>query len=93
MIIDFQGSCPYDQAVDLISSLPLPTVYPSAEYVLAPCSCTDCQRRGLGLFESMDFTTWGFGEWALVGLGAYMIFATVSTTKQEFRKAKRRFRR
>jgi hypothetical protein len=35
---------------------------------LGPQSC------GLGLFDSMDFSTWGFGEYLVIGLGAYLAF-------------------
>lgn len=36
---------------------------------------------GLGLFESgMDFTAWGWPEWSIAVLGAYMLLSTVFTT-------------
>ena len=27
--------------------------------------------RGMGLFDSLDFTTWGWGEWVALAAGAY----------------------
>ena len=42
-----------------------------------------CSGKGMGLFDSgMDFTTWGLPEWSIVGLGAYMVFSTLFTTKR-----------
>lgn len=52
---------------------------------MATC-CDSCAHggscgRGLGLFDSgWDISTWGWQEWAIVALGGYMLFSTVSTT-------------
>ena len=32
---------------------------------------------GLGLFDSMDFSTWGFSEWAIAAVGAYLVISLV----------------
>jgi hypothetical protein len=55
------------------------------------CGGGGCAQRGMGqdaggLFGSglfaggLDLSTWGIGEWAIVAIGAYMIFSTFSTT-------------
>jgi hypothetical protein len=48
------------------------------------CNC------GMGLFDAgMDFSQWGPGEWAVVVVGAYVLFSTVWTTGQAASYAKR----
>jgi hypothetical protein len=42
------------------------------------CAC----KGGLGLFDSMDFSTWGASEWAIVLVGGYMVISTIFTTKR-----------
>ena len=38
---------------------------------------------GSGLFEGgWDLSTWGGAEWAAVAIGAYVLWATLWTTKQ-----------
>ena len=51
------------------------------------CSGLGCKCNGLGLFDSgMDFSGWGFPEFAIVGIGAYMVLSTLSTTKRVARR-------
>jgi hypothetical protein len=48
---------------------------------------------GMGLFDSMDFTQWGVGEWAVVVLGVYVIGSILGDAgrgKQRVRKAIRK---
>lgn len=48
------------------------------------------------LFSSLDFSTWGAGEWGVVALGAYLIASLVGdtlTTVGTLKKATRRRRR
>ena len=45
------------------------------------CGCSDCSK-GLGIFDSMDFTTWGIPEWGLVVLGVFAVGSMFSTTKR-----------
>jgi hypothetical protein len=41
---------------------------------------------GLGLFDSgLDYTTWGWPEWVIVGLSGYMVLSTLMTTKRAAR--------
>jgi hypothetical protein len=50
--------------------------------------CQSCAHGGtcsggMGLFESgMDFTTWGVGEWAIVGVGLYAGLSLLGDTKR-----------
>jgi hypothetical protein len=45
---------------------------------------------GLGLFDSgMDFTTWGWPEWALVGVGVYAGLSLLGDTKRGVQRASR----
>lgn len=51
---------------------------------------------GMGLFESMDFTTWGIGEWGLIALGLYLagsVFGDVGRARKSVRRYKSRSRR
>ena len=45
--------------------------------------CGKC--GGLGLFTSMDPTTWGWQEMAVVGIGGYMLLSTFFTTTRAAR--------
>jgi len=48
---------------------------------------------GLGLFDSMDFTTWGVGEWSIVAFAGFALFSMFSTTKRGVGKVKRTVRK
>lgn len=59
------------------------------------CNCggTCGGSSGIGLFDSMDFTTWGVGEWGMVALGAYLVislFNDAGRAGKTIRKATRR---
>jgi hypothetical protein len=41
-----------------------------------------CDAPGLGVFDSMDPTTWGWQEWAIVVGAGYMLISTVFTTSR-----------
>ena len=46
------------------------------------CGCNG-KSAGMGqIFGSWDVSTWGFPEWALIGLGLYVAFSVLSTTKR-----------
>ena len=60
------------------------------------CGCGGSCKRGLGLFDSMDFTTWGPAEFAVIGVGAYLILSLAGDTRRaatSVRKSVRRRRR
>jgi hypothetical protein len=45
-------------------------------------SCAGCKsglhgHHGMGLFDSMDFTTWGWQEWGIIGAGAYLVMSII----------------
>jgi hypothetical protein len=44
---------------------------------------------GLGLFDSMDFTTWGVPEWGLIILGGYFLFSGIFTGATGVRRIKK----
>jgi hypothetical protein len=49
------------------------------------CGCDGGCSHGLGqldLFSSWDISTWGIGEWALLGLGFIGLMSVFSTTKK-----------
>lgn len=48
---------------------------------------------GFGLFDSMDFTTWGWQEWGVVGLIAWGAVGILSDVKRARRKVRRASRR
>lgn len=84
-------------------ALPMPNFMPPWPVGLAGCGCGcsgDCGVSGLtmdgtglfgsGLFsEGFDVSTWGMGEYMLLGLAAYTLYALTSTTKAEFGRVRR----
>jgi hypothetical protein len=56
---------------------------------LAGCPCSG----GLGLFDSLDFSTWGWPEWAILALGGYMVLSTVFTTQRATTRVRKSLRR
>ena len=94
---------PY-QFADPAKLAPPPNFYaPSASMGLGcggGCSCGGtCAKSqtniGLGLFDSADWTTWGIGEWATIGVGAYLVMNIVGDiggAARGVRKAVRRRR-
>lgn len=70
-----------------------------------PCGGCGCNRaRGMGqatglfgtdLFTSTDFTQWGVGEWAIIGVGIYLassLLGDVQTGTKKIRSKVRRMR-
>lgn len=47
---------------------------------------------GLGLFDSMDFTSWGLPEWGMVAVGAYLVLSLAGDTRRGVRRVSK-FRR
>jgi hypothetical protein len=47
---------------------------------------------GLGLFDSMDFTSWGLPEWGIVAVGAYLVLSLAGDTRRGVTRV-RKFRR
>ena len=77
---------PY-QFADPAKTTPPPNFYaPAASMGLGcggGCSCGGtCAKSqtniGLGLFDSADWTTWGLGEWATIGVGLYLGMSILS---------------
>jgi hypothetical protein len=58
------------------------------------CGCAGlngcpCSKGGLGLFDSgLDPSGWALPEFAIVGVGAYMVLSTVFTTKRAARRVR-----
>lgn len=51
-------------------------------------SCASCgglhghrHAPGLGLFDTADFTQWGWGEWASIGAGVYLVLSMAASPK------------
>jgi hypothetical protein len=63
-------------------------------------SCAGCggmgrHRHGMGLFDTADFTTWGWGEWLTIGAGVYFVLSLAGDTSRAVkstRKASKRVR-
>jgi len=67
--------------------------------------CSDCQGTcgGLGQvqsfpnfytpFESFDFTTWGWEEWAIVAVGGYAVLSFLADALRTGRKVRRSYRK
>ena len=52
------------------------------------CGCEgNCGMTGLGLFEAgTDFTSWGWQEWLVVGLGGYVLTSMFFTGRRAARQ-------
>lgn len=59
------------------------------------CGCSGkCGKGcGLGLFDSMDFTTWGVPEWGLIAVGGYLVLSMAGDTKRAVVGTRRAVRR
>ena len=66
--------CPYDSVMDPGAQLPQMV---QAKGLGCPCA----GGRGLGLFDSFDFTTWGWQEWLIVIFGVYAIGSLAMDTR------------
>ena len=52
--------------------------------------------RGMGLFDSMDVSTWGIGEWGLIIGGFYIamkLFGDVGRVRGKVRRSRSRAKR
>ena len=45
-------------------------------------------HAGLGLFDSMDWTTWGAGEWTAMAIGAYVLLSIIGDTRRGVARTK-----
>ena len=101
-IVPYDG-CKYDQIVSQLLSFPAPTV-PFTGNIMADCpacckgmgafSMDGTGLFGTGLFaDPFNFSTWGYGEIVALAFGAYMLYALTSTTKTEFRRASKGYRK
>jgi hypothetical protein len=67
---------------------------PGTFFGMGAC-CDSCAKgggcsKGLGLFDSgMDFTTWGWPEWAIVGAGVYAGLSLLGDTKRGAARVRR----
>jgi hypothetical protein len=48
---------------------------------------------GMGMFDSADWTTWGFAEWVTIALGAYLVWKLMSDVSAGATKVKRTVRK
>lgn len=63
-------------------------------YGMAGCGCGCGGKCGMGLFDSGgDFTQWGVAEWAVVGVGAYLVLSLAGDTRRTVQGVKRTVRR
>jgi hypothetical protein len=52
-------------------------------------TCNGAGLRGLGLFDSgMDFTSWGWQEWAVVGAAGYILSSMFFTGRRAVRQVR-----
>lgn len=52
--------------------------------------CGDDHSHGMGLFDSMDPTTWGAGEYIVGGVGAYLAISAFQDVSKAGRAVKKR---
>lgn len=89
---------PYDFLAPANSVAMPPPILPARNFSgLSGLGCGECggtcgAKKGVGLFDSFDPTTWAFGEWALVGLTASVFFFGATSRGAERRQAKSRAR-
>jgi hypothetical protein len=48
---------------------------------------------GTGLFQSADPTTWGIGEWSVIGIGGFLAISAVNTSQTAARGVRKAYRR
>jgi hypothetical protein len=47
-----------------------------------PIGITGFRPKGLGVFDSSDTSTWGWGEWLTIAAGAYVVLKlSIASTK------------
>lgn len=82
------GGAPRPPAVVVRAGAPV--VYQSRGVGGCNCggSCGGC-HKGIGLFDSMDFSTWGLGEWGMIAVGAYLVVSLMGDTKRAARSVSR----
>jgi hypothetical protein len=89
--------CPYDSVMDpgaqlqpIMQAMDMTGMgqYLPAQLALYPqmvqakgLGCPCAGGRGLGLFDSFDFTTWGWQEWLIVIFGVYAIGSLAMDTR------------
>jgi hypothetical protein len=56
-------------------------------------ACGGGHHHGMGLFDSMDISTWGVGEWGIVALGLYLVGSLMGDTKRATKKIRKVTRR
>jgi hypothetical protein len=54
-------------------------------------TCGGC-GGGLGIFDTMDISTWGVGEWGAVALGVYLLFSLMGDTQRTVKRVRRSLR-
>jgi hypothetical protein len=57
--------------------------------------CPGCNGRcrGVGLFDSLDFSTWGIMEWGTIAVGAYLLLSLWSDVGRAAKTVRRTVRR
>lgn len=53
------------------------------------CGGGDGHSHGVGLFESMDFNTWGLPEYAAIGFGLYIVSSIIGDTNRGVQRVRR----
>lgn len=64
---------------------------PPQERQMQGLGCAGCGggcNKGMGLFESMDPSTWTWQEWAAVGIGGYMLTSVFFTGRRAVRQVR-----
>lgn len=57
------------------------------------CAGLGRHHAGMGLFDTADFTTWGWGEWATIGVGVYLVMSLAGDTKRAVKTTHRTSKR
>ena len=50
-------------------------------------------HHGMGIFDTADFTQWGWGEWLTIGAGVYFVLSLAGDTSRAVKTTHRASKR
>jgi hypothetical protein len=87
---------PYDfLAPSDSAAMPAPILPARGVGCAGDCGCGGAcgHAPGIGLFDSTDFTQWGFAEWGTIAVGAYLVISIFSDMGKASKTIKRGYSR
>ena len=86
MYVQGQGHTHYGPGTSMVQ-------FTKPAFGMAGCGCGCGGKCGMGLFDSgADFSQWGVAEWAVIGLGAYVVLSIAGDVAGTGKKVRRSIR-